>query len=73
MIRCHLSRLLGERRIRAADVYRDTGINKGTLSRMYNEKLLRVDLEILDKLCDYLDCSVGDLLEYQKKETSREM
>ncbi len=68
MIKCHLSRLLGEKRLRAAEVYRDTGINKGTLSRMYNEKIIRVDLLVLDKLCEYLECSVSDILEFQKND-----
>nr|MBF0221409.1 helix-turn-helix transcriptional regulator [Desulfobulbaceae bacterium] len=65
MIKCHLSRLLGEKRIRPAEIHRDTGINKGTLSRMYNEKIVRVDLDVLDKICEYLQCSVGEILEYQ--------
>ena len=27
----------------------------------------QVDLAILSKLCDYLDCSVSDLIEYKKE------
>ena len=64
MIRCHLARLLGERKLKIADVSRDTGINRGTLTRMYYETTERYEVDILDKLCRYFGCSVGELLEY---------
>lgn len=64
MIKCHLSRLLGERKLKIADVARDTGVNRGTITRLYHETAQRVDLEALDALCKYLGCEVGDLLEH---------
>ena len=63
MIRCHLARLLGERKLKISDVVRDTGINRGTLTRMYHETAERVDLEILDRLCSYLQIDLPGLLE----------
>jgi putative transcriptional regulator len=63
MIRCHLSRLLGERKLKISDVARDTGINRGTLTRLYHETAERIELDVLDKLCEYLRVSVPDLLE----------
>ena len=68
MIKCHLSRVLGERKLKISDVARDTGVNRGTLTRMYHETLMRVDLETINTLCEYLSISVGELLEYQKNE-----
>lgn len=63
MVKCHLSRLLGERKLKISDVSRDTGINRGTLTRMYQETAERVDLSVIGTLCDYLECNVSDLLE----------
>jgi putative transcriptional regulator len=63
MIRCHLSRLLGERKLKISDVARDTGINRGTLTRLYHETAERIDLEVLDQLCGYLGVTLPDLLE----------
>ena len=63
MIRCYLSRIMGEKRIKIADVVRDTGINRGTVTRLYHEQAERVELEVLSKLCVYLECDVGELLE----------
>jgi putative transcriptional regulator len=64
MIRCHFARMLGERKLKIADVSRDTGINRGTLTRLYYETTERYEVDILDKLCRYFGCSVGELLEY---------
>ena len=63
MIRCHLSRILGEKRLRISDVMRDTGVNRGTITRLYHERAERVDLASIEKLCRYLDCGIEDLFE----------
>lgn len=70
MIKCHLSRILGEKRLKIADVTRDTEINRGTLTRLFYDKTQRVDLDALDKLCAYLDCTISDLLEFIPEEDS---
>ncbi len=62
MIRCELSTILGMKKLKVADVARDTGINKNTLYRLYNETATRVELDVVDKLCEYLNVEVGDLL-----------
>lgn len=63
MIKCNLSRMLGEKKLKISDVSRDTGLNRGTLTRLYQETAERVDLDVLEQLCRYLGCEVGDLLE----------
>ena len=63
MIKCHLSRIMGEKRLRISDVMRDTGINRGTITRLYQETAERVELESIEKLCRYLDCEIGDIFE----------
>lgn len=62
----HLSRLLGEQKKKIADIARDTGINRGTLTRMYYEEAERVELEVLDILCQYFECSIQELLEPER-------
>lgn len=63
MIKCHLSRLMGERKLKISDVVRDTGINRGTITRLFHETATRVDLEVIDVLCGYFDCDVGALFQ----------
>jgi len=67
MIRCHLSRLMGERKVKIADVARGIGVNRNTITLLYYEKAKRIDFEVLDKLCQYFNCSVGDILEYKEE------
>lgn len=68
MIRCNLSRILGEKRIKVAELAREIDINKNTIHRLYNETATRIDIEVIDKICIYLDIDVGELFESIKKE-----
>ena len=63
MIICHLSRLMGERRLKIADVARDTGLNRGTVTRLYNETASRIDLNDIEVLCRYFEVGVSDMFE----------
>lgn len=55
--------MLGEKKLKVVEVARDTGINRGTLTRLYHETAIRVDFDVLNRLCLYLDCEIGELLE----------
>lgn len=63
MIRCHLARLMGERKMKISDVLRKTGLSRNTVTLMYKETAQKIDIEALDKLCRLFECQVGDLLE----------
>ena len=63
MIRCNFARLLGERKLKISDVSRDTGLNRGTLTRLYYETAERVELDVLDSLCTYFQVDLPELLE----------
>lgn len=64
MIKCHLSRLMGEHKMKVADVARDTGLHRNTITLLYNETGNRVDMETIDSLCKLFNCKVGDLFEF---------
>jgi putative transcriptional regulator len=66
MIRCHLARLMGEHKMRIADVSRETGLSRNTITLMYKETAQKIDLEALDKLCTLFNCQLSDLLEQIK-------
>lgn len=68
MIKCHLSKLMGEKKLKIVDVARETGVNRGTITRLYHETASRVELEVVDSLCDYFGCDVGDLFQHQHEE-----
>jgi putative transcriptional regulator len=62
MISCHLSTILGAKRLKVSDVCRGTGIARATLDRYYYDKVNSFDREVLSKLCDFLEVKPSDLL-----------
>lgn len=63
MVKCHLSRLMGEKKLKIVDVARASGVNRGTITRLYHETASRVELDVVESLCRYLECEVGELFE----------
>lgn len=64
MIKIHLSRILGEKRITQAELARQTNIRPSTISEIYNEIADRLNIDYLDRICEYLECDITDLIEY---------
>lgn len=64
MIKCHLSRLMGEHKMKIADVARETGLHRNTVTLLYKETATRVELDAIEKLCRLFNCRVSDLFEY---------
>jgi putative transcriptional regulator len=64
LIKSNLSRILGEKKLKIADVVRGSGLSRKAVNSLYQGDSLRVDFETLDKLCAYLSCNVGDIVEY---------
>ena len=63
MIRCHLSLLMGRDKLRISDVAKRTGLNRSTVTALYNETATRVDLPAIERLCTLFHCQVGELFE----------
>lgn len=64
MIKIYLSKLLGERRITQVELSRLTGIRPATINDIYHEMAIHLSVENLDRICEALNCSLNDLLEY---------
>lgn len=43
-----------------------SGVRFDTIQKLYKGTLTRLDLEIVCRLCKALDCSIDDLIEYEK-------
>ena len=54
---------MGEQKLKISDVARDTGINRGTITRLYHETAERIELEVIEKLCAYLQCGLSEFME----------
>ena len=68
MIKCHLSRFMGERKINIAELARATGIHRNMLTLLYFENAKRIEFDAIEKLCRYFNCSIHDLFEIVDEE-----
>lgn len=60
-----LQKLLIDREIKKQELVRMTGISSATMAKLNTNEY--VSLEVIDKVCEALDCQPGDLLEYVNK------
>lgn len=67
MIKIKLREIMWEKNLSAVKIQQKTGIHPTTISKIINGKNSNFGLDTLDKLCDVLDCSVSDLLEFYRK------
>ncbi len=54
--------------MKIADVARETGLNRNTVTLLYKETANRLELDAIDKLCELFECEVGELLEHVPEE-----
>lgn len=64
MIKCNLSTLMGERRLKVADMSRITGLNRSTITALYYDRADRFEREAIDRICAALNCPIEKLIEY---------
>ena len=78
MIRFRLKELMADKafkeqqRVTLEDVSQATGIHRVTLSRIANKIGYSTSTDVLDALCDYFDCEVGDIAERVRQEDQPE-
>ena len=54
--------LSGGERLTQSALSEKTGIAASTINRMYNGTAQRYDSQVLERLCSFFSCQVGDLL-----------
>lgn len=52
------------RRLTYRTIHKETDLSTNTLTGFAKQKVTRFDASVLNALCDYFGCSVGDILEY---------
>lgn len=75
MIETQLHVLMGKKRVKISDVYRETGVSRSTLTKMWKGETNMIKFETLDVLCKYFNCEVGDFIKLvpDDKETKGEI
>lgn len=64
MILSKLNVLLEDRDISPEKLHELTGIPKATIRELLTQKADNIAFDELEGLCDFFNCSVGDLLEH---------
>lgn len=59
-----LENILRNRNISINRVMRDTNTDFKVIKRLMNGEIVRIDITVLARLCDYLNCEIKDLMEY---------
>lgn len=59
-----LWRTLKEKNVSTYKLIKDYNFSKGTLDRLRKQQ--NITMETLDFLCDILDCTVSDIIEFKK-------
>ena len=59
-------KLLIDKNMRMVDLRRSTSVAPNTMTKLRRNQ--RVDMSVLERICDVLDCSFGDIVEYIKDE-----
>lgn len=64
----NLSTILGSKLMSITDLSKATGISRATLTEIYYRRNNSVRLDTLTKICDYLQISLSELIEYEPLE-----
>ena len=64
MVKNNLSKILGEKRIKMSELQKMTGLSKRTVFRLYHNQTNNISFNTINKICNALEISVGDLFEH---------
>lgn len=76
MIRFRLKELIADkafkenRRITLEEVAKKSGVHRTTLSKIANKVGYGTTTDVLDSLCEYFDCEVGEIAERVREDTN---
>lgn len=60
-----LEKLLNNKNISINKLMRDTNTDFKVIKRLMTGDLVRIDIIVLARICDYLDCNITDIVEYK--------
>lgn len=63
-----LDRMMVERKVSLNDLADKVGISNVNLSKIKNNKVTAIRFQTLAAICEALNCSAGDILEYSEED-----
>lgn len=67
MIVMKLEDLMIRNKVTAMDIAKHTDLGTSTISRLKNNKAGGIDFNTLEKLCEYFNCTINDIMEIKKE------
>lgn len=61
-----LEQLLYDKNISINKLMRDTNTDYKVIKRLMTGDILRIDILVLARICNYLKCSITDIVEYKR-------
>ncbi len=71
MIILKLDEMLDKRNMTAYALHKVSGLHQSVISKIRHNKSKALQLDVLDKLCESLECLAGDLIVYQGKDATQ--
>ena len=65
-----LWKMLIDRNMYKKDLAAELNISSATMAKMGKKE--KVSLEVLQKICEYMDCNIGDIMSFEKDEIKEE-
>ena len=62
-----LEKLLFTKKISINKLMRDTNTDFKVIKRLMTGDIVRIDTNVLARLCNYLECSISDIFDYKRK------
>lgn len=66
ILKITLNQVLDNKGISQNQMAKDTGISTSTLRNLNHNRTTRINFDILEKICTYLDCRIEDILCLEK-------
>ena len=60
-----LKDILYKKKISINKLMRETNTDFKVIKRLMTGELVKIDIFVLARLCEYLDCSINDIIEYK--------
>ena len=64
MIKINLRQIMWDKNVTAVAIHKATGISQSIISEIIRSKRVNVGLDIINKLCIFLECDISELLEF---------
>ena len=59
-----LEKILADRNISINKLMRETNTDFKVIKRLITGEITRIDTNVIARLCDYLECSITDIIDY---------